>query len=400
MDFIKYTKVNFILFLIVIFYVWLTPFSYAETMGTLTIENSDDSLYRLVRTHQYKDDSFIPLSKPEILKDQTSDTTYSLEKGTYRLYVDQDVDYYQLSIPDLRLEDPYHQRIVIKPQAVSILMLIGDRADKLHHHHLENPLLIDPEKPFFYGVEITLPSDYDGSSFLRATLTDHFPESVDHVRGKQKIVTSDGTELIENEDYRVHYASLHVVFTEQGLQKLRPNMKLTTIYEMAVKEEYRDQHLQLVGNHAKLTLEGMEGEQTLHTEDDYFSFKTKAIQLIKQDQTTKKKLQGALFSLYRGGELIGEVRTDRDGIAWFDGLTSGFYRLVEKEPPTNYYPLKGPVDVQIRDHESLITVYVDNERLPQLPKTGVSGSISLLVSSNLVLMVGLKLVRRNHENMH
>lgn len=63
---------------------------------------------------------------------------------------------------------------------------------------------------------------------------------------------------------------------------------------------------------------------------------TSALKVTKVDSETKEKLEGAIFELYKDNDLIGSLKTGKDGTLTFDNLRPGNYYVLEKVSPKMY----------------------------------------------------------------
>ncbi|WP_194192373.1 SpaA isopeptide-forming pilin-related protein [Clostridium chrysemydis] len=63
---------------------------------------------------------------------------------------------------------------------------------------------------------------------------------------------------------------------------------------------------------------------------------TSSLKVTKVDSETKEKLEGAIFELYKDNDLIGSLKTGKDGTLTFDNLRPGNYYVVEKVSPKMY----------------------------------------------------------------
>ena len=93
------------------------------------------------------------------------------------------------------------------------------------------------------------------------------------------------------------------------------------------------------------------------------------VQLKKVDENDAP-LAGAIFSIYKDGELIGTQATDAEGTITVPNVTEGFYYFIEVEAPKGYAPNSEPVGVNVTaadiQGEQTIEVTAKNYRSPEL----------------------------------
>ncbi len=151
---------------------------------------------------------------------------------------------------------------------------------------------------------------------------------------------------------------------------------------------------------------------------------TAALQIVKFDGNNKCiKLEGARFVLknsdgkyYSFADATADspesvkwvdsqedatvVTTGTDGKAFFRGIESGSYDLVEIEAPKGYNILNNPLTVTINHEKQSEKVYqlaeVENNKGPHIPETGDTGVVMLYVIGLLLVTVsaGILLFRR------
>lgn len=142
------------------------------------------------------------------------------------------------------------------------------------------------------------------------------------------------------------------------------------------------------------------------SEEDEVGVYTCKISLLKLDKDdNEKKLSGAEFTLQiQNGEnwdSIGTVTTDANGIAEWDGLKAGAYRLTEIKAPDGYVMDNTPIAIDIPDdagEDRIVNVTFTNG---STPSTGGSGTmiytaigLALLACAAGVFVVSRKKVRR------
>ncbi len=103
-----------------------------------------------------------------------------------------------------------------------------------------------------------------------------------------------------------------------------------------------------------------------------------SIEFRKVDKVTGKPLAGVSFAIYDTNEnMIAEGKTNSDGIVRFDGLVYGSYLWQETATVDGYIAQPGFHEFGITEHEQLITVTVENEPVPDIPKTGDNSNLPL-----------------------
>ena len=103
-----------------------------------------------------------------------------------------------------------------------------------------------------------------------------------------------------------------------------------------------------------------------------------SIEFRKVDKATGKPLAGVSFAIYDTNEnMIAEGKTNSDGIVRFDGLVYGSYLWQETATVDGYIAQPGFHEFGITEHEQLITVTVENEPVPDIPKTGDNSNLPL-----------------------
>ena len=103
-----------------------------------------------------------------------------------------------------------------------------------------------------------------------------------------------------------------------------------------------------------------------------------SIEFRKVDKVTGKPLAGVSFAIYDMNEnIIAEGKTDSSGILRFDGLVYGGYLWQETATVEGYIAQPGFHEFSITEHEQLVTVTVENEPVPDIPKTGDNSNLPL-----------------------
>lgn len=103
-----------------------------------------------------------------------------------------------------------------------------------------------------------------------------------------------------------------------------------------------------------------------------------SIEFRKVDKVTGKPLAGVSFAIYDAGEnMIIEGKTDSSGILRFDDIVYGNYFWQETATVDGYIAQPGFHEFSITEHEQLITVTVENEPIPDIPKTGDNSNLPL-----------------------
>lgn len=106
-----------------------------------------------------------------------------------------------------------------------------------------------------------------------------------------------------------------------------------------------------------------------------------SIEFKKVDKATGEPLAGVLFRIYDADEnVIAEGRTGSDGIVRFDELKFGSYFWQEAETISGYQPETSMHEFSITEHEQLISLTVENEKIPDNPKTGDNSNLPLWLS--------------------
>lgn len=106
-----------------------------------------------------------------------------------------------------------------------------------------------------------------------------------------------------------------------------------------------------------------------------------SIEFTKVDKATGKPLAGVLFRILDADKnVVAEGRTGSDGIVRFDDLCYGSYFWQEAETISGYQAETSLHEFSITEHEQLITLTVENEKIPDAPKTGDNSNLALWLS--------------------
>ncbi|MGH0789838.1 SpaA isopeptide-forming pilin-related protein [Bacillus cereus] len=85
------------------------------------------------------------------------------------------------------------------------------------------------------------------------------------------------------------------------------------------------------------------------------------VQLLKVDQDSKKKLEGAVFILADAkGSSISEHTTDKNGVIKVENLPFGQYQWIEKTSPAGYILVKEPIPFSITENGKTIELIAKN----------------------------------------
>lgn len=123
--------------------------------------------------------------------------------------------------------------------------------------------------------------------------------------------------------------------------------------------------------------------------------------VMKTDSETGESLSGVLFGLYdENGHEIRRGCTGEDGILLFENIRYGRYALKELKAKDGYRISADTVKVDITQDGQLVEMTLTNEKMPEIPKTGVSipwlwvGVLTLsgglMILSALILYFGKK----------
>lgn len=75
------------------------------------------------------------------------------------------------------------------------------------------------------------------------------------------------------------------------------------------------------------------------------------VQLKKVDESDQP-LEGAIFNIYKDGQLIGTQATDAQGTITVSNVTEGFYYFIETEAPDGYAKLSTPVGAHVDEADT------------------------------------------------
>lgn len=359
-------SITIVIFLLCIFVI---PVTYAQNeMASLTIKNTrDGDKVTLRRTHGYNDEGeFSLLNSKEIVIENSAQRDFrNLPLGIYEIVVNGVEDnIYRIAFPNTLNENPYHAVLSLKHGVLSFEKRIGKTIETLEHHHLENPLIINPKESFYYELRVNVPTNFKASDYNHFQIEDAIPSSVQFIENSL-IVKNASHQMIDGKDYEATmYSSLKVNFTEEGLNKIQPNTSIRLIFEVKVIDELQDEPLSLVPNDAQLMFERQGAQHQIDTEKDYFSTQVKTIIVQKIDSITKEPLQGATFAFHRGDQVLTEGVTDSSGQVIIKGLKEGSHAIYEKEAPTGYKQIPGPVTIDIGKDDQTVTVVIPNDKLP------------------------------------
>jgi uncharacterized surface anchored protein len=94
------------------------------------------------------------------------------------------------------------------------------------------------------------------------------------------------------------------------------------------------------------------------------------IKVIKTDGKTKTPLEGVVFEVFdAGGKVVATLTTDRDGAAVTDWLDYGDYSVKEKTAKEGYVLDETVREIQIREHEKVYELALENDKAPETPQT-------------------------------
>ena len=91
------------------------------------------------------------------------------------------------------------------------------------------------------------------------------------------------------------------------------------------------------------------------------------IHILKVDDETEEPLSGAVFGLYLDGKLVGEARTDKDGIARFIEVPYGDYEVRELSAPSGYKRSDDTIKITVGEGKTKVELTFTNERVPGEP---------------------------------
>ena len=94
------------------------------------------------------------------------------------------------------------------------------------------------------------------------------------------------------------------------------------------------------------------------------------IKVFKTDGKTKTPLDGVVFEVFdKDGKIVSTITTDKDGIAITEDLEYGDYTLKEKTAKDGYILDETVHEIQIREHEKVYELALQNNKKPDEPKT-------------------------------
>jgi uncharacterized surface anchored protein len=111
------------------------------------------------------------------------------------------------------------------------------------------------------------------------------------------------------------------------------------------------------------------------------------IRITKEDTTSKKKLKGAEFTLYnQSGTALKTAVSGSDGIAEFNDIPAGTYKIVETKAPAEYVAQGASLTVET-DYEGVYTFRIENISMDELAQAGSFFDPDLLIWIGLALVV-------------
>lgn len=116
-----------------------------------------------------------------------------------------------------------------------------------------------------------------------------------------------------------------------------------------------------------------------------------SLKVLKVDDEDNSKLTGAEFSLTdETGKEISKLEVDKDGIALFENLRAGNYKLTETKAPTGYQLLDSPISVTISKDGEVIELIVKNSKTAgELEFSKIDVSTGDLLEGALIEINGL-----------
>lgn len=91
------------------------------------------------------------------------------------------------------------------------------------------------------------------------------------------------------------------------------------------------------------------------------------IRVLKVDEETGKPLAGAMFGLYKDGELIAEAKSGKDGYAIFKDVAFGEYEIRELSAPVGYMRSEDVLKAIVGKDGSVVLFEVTNAKIPGEP---------------------------------
>ena len=116
-----------------------------------------------------------------------------------------------------------------------------------------------------------------------------------------------------------------------------------------------------IGNDKSVELQA--GEKT---ELVFYNQKLAILEILKVDKTHHKPLSGVTYTICeKGGTVIGDYTTDKDGRIYLDSLEEGWYTITEKAVPDGVILDNTPKDVYVKKGE-IVSVQYENSVKPNL----------------------------------
>jgi uncharacterized surface anchored protein len=98
--------------------------------------------------------------------------------------------------------------------------------------------------------------------------------------------------------------------------------------------------------------------------------KTGQIKVFKTDGKTKTPLEGVVFEVFdSNGTVVATLTTGKGGIAATDWLDYGDYTVKEKTALAGYVLDEIVHEIQIREHEKVYELALQNDKIPETPDT-------------------------------
>lgn len=108
------------------------------------------------------------------------------------------------------------------------------------------------------------------------------------------------------------------------------------------------------------------------------ALKKGSLEILKLDKSTGKPLKGVVFAIYDSEKnLIAEGKTDSEGILRFEDIPYGEYFWQETSAPDGYIAQSGFHEFSVTEDGQVISVTVENEPVPEIPKTGDDTNLPL-----------------------
>ncbi len=157
----------------------------------------------------------------------------------------------------------------------------------------------------------------------------------------------------------------------------------------------------------------LDGEQTLTIENNKI-----VVQIMKLDITTEKLIQGAEFKILdEAGEEVAQFTTNDKSVISIP-IKAGKYKLVEEKVPNGYVNLGLEIEFEVDElgyvaitseendyynlYENTINVYnekLEEEVIPDVPKTGVSIQPFLITAGIILIGVGGYYIYYNYKKV-